>query len=488
MENKENIVEGENKEAVATDGKEVVKEETKKTFKLFSSDQEYTDPLTIDYLKICLREFTDANHLIGKFNDDGKYFLEQDIKRELVNMEKEISELRDGVFFAENNYLFKNFSFKVVTEKISETRAKATLYLLENYKDGYEEGMFTTFVASFEADIDSNLNPKVRTVFNLVDSSGDLSENDIPNLAVLLQGQQDNGIFLDELIELGSQIYVLRMLELLENAGEKGKEILEAFKKRQEELEKIEEGKEKPEQKNKSKKNNFDYKPKVNKKYTNLRKILDKTIQEKGGIEKLPIKKEDIQKNLKDFVEPVKKVENLRKSYKNPVVEKQAGAAIKKAPDKAKSSSKNSQTKSSSSSSKTAGGSSPKKKSAKKDGDKKKDKKKDKGKDKKGSSSGFFWGNGSVKIIEETKVVVPADISSKKDNALGNIPTKGEAEKRNLNPEGSKQNTGKLEESLEIYYPGEWVVEEINNSESGVIVYSGDDLNINLDNSEKEGE
>ena len=49
----------------------------KKTFKIFSCDQTFTDPDVIDYLKICLREFCGANHLLGKFTDDGKYYLRQ---------------------------------------------------------------------------------------------------------------------------------------------------------------------------------------------------------------------------------------------------------------------------------------------------------------------------------------------------------------------------------------------------------------------------
>ena len=59
----------------------------------------------------------------------------------------------------------------------------------------------------------------------------------------------------------------------------------------------------------------------VNKKYTKLRKILDQSIQKHGGYEKLPIKKEDLQKNLKTFVEPVKKVEEMRKNYQGQFVE-----------------------------------------------------------------------------------------------------------------------------------------------------------------------
>ena len=331
----------------------------KKTFKIFSCDQTFTDPDVIDYLKICLREFCDANHLLGKFTDDGKYYLQNEIKKDLVRMEKEISLMEEGVFYASNSYLKKTFNFKIVVEKIEENRARAILYLLEDYLDGRQRGQFTTFVASFEEIVNGDFNIKVKSAFNLLDTCGDLHENDIPQVAILLQGQRENGIFLDELIELGSQIYVLRMLELLESAGEKGKEILKEFKEEQRKIEE-EESKEENQPQKKSKKD-IVVDMTVKKKYTQLRNVLDKAIEKHGGLEKLPIKKEEIKKNLKTFVEPVKKVEEMRKNYHGHIVEFSGKKAPK--PEKAMPQTKPSAKtagKSSSSAGSSSGGGKPK--------------------------------------------------------------------------------------------------------------------------------
>ena len=93
----------------------------KKTFKIFSCDQTFTDPDVIDYLKICLREFCDANHLLGKFTDDGKYYLQNEIKKDLVQMEKEISLMEEGVFYASNSYLKKPLILRLLLKKLKRT-------------------------------------------------------------------------------------------------------------------------------------------------------------------------------------------------------------------------------------------------------------------------------------------------------------------------------------------------------------------------------
>ena len=314
-------------------------------------------------------------------------------------MEKEISLMEEGVFYASNSYLKKTFNFKIVVEKIEENRARAILYLLEDYLDGRQRGQFTTFVASFEEIVNGDFNIKVKSAFNLLDTCGDLHENDIPQVAILLQGQRENGIFLDELIELGSQIYVLRMLELLESAGEKGKEILKEFKEEQRKIEE-EESKEESQPQKKSKKD-IVVDMTVKKKYTQLRNVLDKAIEKHGGLEKLPIKKEEIKKNLKTFVEPVKKVEEMRKNYHGHIVEFSGKKAPK--PEKAMPQTKPSAKtagKSSSSAGSSSGGGKPKAKAGGKPKAKGGGKKKAKGNEAKIKIPSYASGG---RVIIETK-------------------------------------------------------------------------------------
>lgn len=430
-----------------------------KTFKLFSGDEVFSDPVVIDYLKICLREFCDANHLVGKFRDDGKYYLQNDIKKDLVQMEKEIALVEEGIFYASNSYMNKNFNFKIVVEKLAENKARAILYLIEDYLDGQQRGQFSTFVASFEEVINGDFNIKVKTAFNLVDSAGDLHETDIPQVAILLHGQKENGIFLDELIELGSQIYVLRMLELLEKAGEKGQEILTDFKEAQKKMEEEESKEEKSDQKKKSKKD-IVIDMSVNKKYTKLRKILDQSIQKHGGYEKLPIKKEDLQKNLKTFVEPVKKVEEMRKNYQGQFVEV---SAKKKAPEKTaapvmpakgKPAGKSA---SSGGGGSSGGGKSGGNKAKAKPKAKKKDKGKDKKDDKKKESAPSYANGGRTIIVEKGQTGKSAGVKATNGatataTAEANIPPVNNPQHQPAlapKPETAKKNDGLLMEALD---------------------------------------
>lgn len=419
--------------------------EKKYEFKLFSRDEVITDPTIIDYYKISLREFIDKNKLVGKFDDNGKYYLLDEIKQDLVDMEKEIAEFGEGVFYASNSYMDKTFNFVVEIERLDNNKGEATLYLLEDYLFRGQRGTFKSFIASYQTDFDSFFNAKVKEVFNLVDSVRGVLEVDVPQLAILMQGQKDNGIFLDELIELGSQIYVLRMLEMLEKAGGKGQVILETFKKLQEQFEQQQgEPIENKEKKGKFK-NNFDYQFKVNKRFTFMRALLDQVIEENGGFDKLPLNKEEVIKNLKDFIDPVKQVEKLRKTYSEMVQENRPkGLDKKKEPSKASGSK--------GSSGKSSGGSKVKK--ATKKADKKSGEKKDKGKDDKKKGEKKKSGSYITKSKEEKNnkgIEEKTDKDKVDNNPLNKIL-------RNIEEEGDNEVSLNITEENNF---GEKVEEEI---------------------------
>lgn len=267
---------------------------SEQSFKVYWSDLVLTDPKLINYYKIYLRELVDMNKLIGKFDNEGNYSISVDIRRELVRMYKEVSDMGDGYYFAKATYMQKEFTFSVEITMLEDGNAQADLYILETVV-GAHEHTFKTFIAAFVDKLDSTFNLRVKRAFKIVDYTPVLHDDQIPNIAILLQGQIDNGVFLDELIELGSQKYVLRMLEELENCGDIGKDILDAFKEKMKEAEEDND--------------------KANKKFTKTRRLLDETIEEKGGYQSLPIEKKKFDELLDDFNKPVEKVEKLRESY-----------------------------------------------------------------------------------------------------------------------------------------------------------------------------
>ncbi len=279
------------------------------SFKVYWSDQVFTNPKLINYYKIYLRELIDMNKLLGKFDNEGNYSISVEIKRELVRMYKEVSDMGEGFYLAKAEYMDKEFDFSVEINLLDDGNAQADLYLNEKVS-GAHEITFKTFIASFVDKLDGSFNLRVKRAFKLVDYMPVLHDTQIPNIAILLQGQIDNGIFLDELIELGSQKYVLRMLEELESCGDMGRDILDMFKERMHELDEEDENKGEESEEDK-----LSYKHKVNKKFTKMRRLLDEIVDEKGGYKNLPIEKDKLNELLDDFNSPVEKVEKLRESY-----------------------------------------------------------------------------------------------------------------------------------------------------------------------------
>ncbi len=286
---------------------ENVSDENKVSFKVYWSDQVFTDPILINYYKIYLRELIDMNKLLGKFDNDGNYSISVDIKRELVRMYKDVFDTSEGFYRAKAVYMEKEFDFTVEINLLEDGNAQADLYINEQVV-GAHETTFKTFVASFVDKLDASFNLRLKRAFKLVDSMPVLHDTQIPNIAILLQGQIDNGIFLDELIELGSQKFLLRMLEELENCGDVGRYILDTFKERMQELDDEKSDTE-------ENKDNFNYKHKVNKKFTNMRRLLDEIVDEKGGYQNLPIEKNKFHELFSDFNKPVEQVEKLRETY-----------------------------------------------------------------------------------------------------------------------------------------------------------------------------
>lgn len=267
-------------------------EEVSNSFKVYWSDEIITDPRLINYYKICLREISDENKLIGRFDNFGGYLIDIDLRRELARMQKGVNREEEDFITAEAEYMDKVFFFLVEITTSDDGKAMADLYIKEKVAR-HHEIEFKTFVAAFIDENDASFITKMKRAFHIIDGLPVLQDTDIPNLAILLQGQLDNGIFLDELIELGSQIFVLRALEELSSCGDVGKAIIDEYN------EKMREDKPLPERKQ-----------------TEMRKILDEIVEKNGGYEALPMEGEKLDKLFDNFNSPVQKVEDMRKSYR----------------------------------------------------------------------------------------------------------------------------------------------------------------------------
>ena len=264
-----------------------------KPLKVYGSEYETSDEDEISYYKTMFRMLSIKCGLVGRFTRTGKYIIPDEIKTDLVKINKEISDSGENFYKANTQYMRKNFFFVVRIEMIDDVKAKASLYLQEEADNVFAGQYLTSHIADFVDDYNEYFRINVRKVFNLLDVAIINEDYRVPNLAVLLQDYIDLELFVAGLYDTACQIYLLKMLKLLEEeGGEEGLEILKRYKELIAHLE-IE-------------KMSGKYK------YTNYKNMLDKAILEKGGLKKLPVAQNKVKEIVKEMNKSVKSIEDLK--------------------------------------------------------------------------------------------------------------------------------------------------------------------------------
>ncbi|MCM1324943.1 MAG: hypothetical protein NC218_12600 [Acetobacter sp.] len=263
----------------------------KKGCKVFGYNDVLFDPISIDYYHHYIKQLIRSNRLVGVIDDDGEYDIPEKIKRDLVKMEKEIADPNPFYYTLITVYMKKTFNFHLEVEEQENDMASATLYLTENI-EGHETVKFVkTFIASVILPYDAEFVPKIRKIFNMVDTVSKVDDTGIPALSVLMQRYFDDDLVFEDIEELGSQIYIIRMLKLLETAGPVGEKIIKEYKKVASKIETKKKGS-----------------------YSKLRKQLDLLIFENGGFPVLGKLKEELLKPLKEYNDTIKKVEKSQEN------------------------------------------------------------------------------------------------------------------------------------------------------------------------------
>lgn len=264
-----------------------------KPLKVYGSEYETSDEDEISYYKTMFRMLSIKCGLVGRFTRTGKYIIPDEIKTDLVKINKEISDSGENFYKANTQYMRKNFFFVVRMEMIDDVKAKASLYLQEEADNVFAGQYLTSHIADFVDDYNEYFRINVRKVFNLLDVAIINEDYRVPNLAVLLQDYIDLELFVAGLYDTACQIYLIKMLKLLEEeGGEEGLEILKRYKELIAHLE-IE-------------KMSGKYK------YTNYKNMLDKAILEKGGLKKLPVAQNKVKEIVKEMNKSVKSIEDLK--------------------------------------------------------------------------------------------------------------------------------------------------------------------------------
>lgn len=290
---KELSQEGQEREQEKSDQSNEKPQNPIKPLKVYGSEYETSDEEEISYYKTMLRMLSIKCGLVGRFTRTGKYIIPDEIKTDLVKINKEISDSGENFYKANTQYMRKNFFFVVRMEMIDDVKAKASLYLQEEADNVFAGQYLTSHIADFVDDYNKYFRINVRKVFNLLDVAIINEDYRVPNLAVLLQDYIDLELFVAGLYDTACQIYLLKMLKLLEEeGGEEGLEILKRYKELIAHLE-IE-------------KMSGKYK------YTNYKNMLDKAILEKGGLQKLPVAQNKVKEIVKEMNKSVKSIEDLK--------------------------------------------------------------------------------------------------------------------------------------------------------------------------------
>ncbi len=270
-----------------------VEDTAKPLYKVFGSDIELEDKDVINYYKTRMKIMVMRFLLVGRIDDKGVYNIKDEIKYDLIRINKEISDSGEDFYKASSKLISKIFHFNVKITKLDDGKAKASLYLSEFVDDFLEERFIVSHIADFIDDYDENFRTKVREVYNLLDVAVTNDELAIPNLAVLVNEEYEVNEYIGELYDIASQIYIMRMLKLLEASSDSVcHEIVKQYK--QLILDKNEEGQEK-----------F--------KYTSHKALLDRAIDQNGGIENLNVDKAELKSIIQEINKSVMAIDDAQK-------------------------------------------------------------------------------------------------------------------------------------------------------------------------------
>lgn len=225
------------------------------------------------------------NLLLGEFSSDGKYSIKDEkILQNLLSMPKIFQEKVDDVVYAYAKRDGINLNFKIDMD-ISESYCSAEIYLVEVEHDVESDNKYLTPLSKIVEIYSPKFRDHVFEAWNINLQETPLEKDDgyVFEYLKTIRGQYD---FNKELIEILSQLYVVRLLKLLDNCGQLGINIQADYKMLVEKLLKKD--------------------PSLAQDYSRLKQILDKMIKKNKGFDTIiKMGGADI---LKNFSQPIDRV------------------------------------------------------------------------------------------------------------------------------------------------------------------------------------
>lgn len=187
-----------------------------------------------DYLEVLFYQAKQRDGLLGDFSLNGKYkILNEKILQSLVAVPKLFQEKEDAVLRACTKIGKTTLNFKVDLD-INPSYCSAHLSLIEIEHKYDEDVKHVTELGDIVEMYSPLFVSNVMKAWNIKKEVTELDKDDF--LVGYLRKQEADEAFLKELSDILAQVYLVRMLKLLESCGEKGLLIKDEYTKLLEEL------------------------------------------------------------------------------------------------------------------------------------------------------------------------------------------------------------------------------------------------------------
>lgn len=270
-----------------------------------------------DYLEILYYQTKQKNNLLGSYDSSGKYTIKDlNILKNLITVSKKFEDKTDNIVYAsakKDNFVL---NFKIELD-LNVDFSRATLYLIEIEHGLEQDKKHVTKIDEYLTINSATFKNEIFDAWHIWTESDIYEKNDF--LFDYLKFQEEEYLFNKELTEILSQLYLVRLLKILETNGELGQKILLEYKLM---LEKMQEKDLAFKQSN-----------------TNLKEILDLVILKNEAFD-IIFKNAEACTVATSFVQPLKRIKDkipatLKEVTKEPEQKKEEKK--KEAPKKAKS-------------------------------------------------------------------------------------------------------------------------------------------------------
>lgn len=202
-------------------GTEAPKEEKKEEIKI---DQKVKE----DFLEVLYYQTKQRDGLLGEFALDGTYSIKNEkILESLVSLPKVLQEKTDNIVYATTKVGKYFLNFKVELD-ISESYCSAKLFIIE-IEHKLDESIKHIQQLAEEVEIYSPLfTENVFKLWNIVRTPVELDKREF--VVSYLELQERNELFMKELSDILAELYLIRMLETLQNCGEVGEKTFLDYK------------------------------------------------------------------------------------------------------------------------------------------------------------------------------------------------------------------------------------------------------------------